>query len=273
MRAARGAIALGIGFLPAAVWITFATSGSGESAWPLIAGIAILGAPLAFAFALLVDRASAGARGHDMPERLLSFAAAGLRGRNADWGNAMQAELASIDDRHERRRFAIGCALTALRIGMGRRTWLIAFGTGLVFAVGTYAASRIALDGGRGGIMGDTLLVPILVLFALAVVTARITRSFRTGLITGCLALVAGLVGMLTMAMVEAGYWYEFAGVYVMDGDGPKGHLSRLDAVLDPLAPQFVFIHLQFWAPWPVLGAAAGSRRRHLGAAASAAAP
>jgi hypothetical protein len=50
--------------------------------------------------------------------------------------------------------------------------------------------------------------------------------------------------------------------VYIVDGDGPKGGLIRLEAVLDPIAPHFVLFHLQFWTPWPVLGAAAGVWRR-----------
>jgi hypothetical protein len=161
----------------------------------------------------------------------------------------------------------------ALRAGRGRGPWLVAVGTGILFAVGTYAASRATLAGGRGGIMGHTLVLPIPVLFALALVVALVTRSFRSGLVTGGLAVVAGLVGMLAIAMVEAARWFDVAGVYLLDGDAPEGGLDRLDAVLDPVAPPFVLFHLLIWTPWPVLGAAAGSwlRRGAAGEASSAA--
>ena len=97
--------------------------------------------------------------------------------------------------------------------------------------------------------------------------TALTTRSFRTGLVSGVLALVAGLVGMLSVAMAEAAHWHDVAGVYLMDGDYPTGGLDRLDAVLNPLSLFFVTVYLLVWAPWPVLGAAAGSwsRRRTQG--------
>jgi hypothetical protein len=49
--------------LPALVWIDAATASGGESAWRLMTGTVILGAPLAFAFALLVDRTPAAVNG------------------------------------------------------------------------------------------------------------------------------------------------------------------------------------------------------------------
>ena len=78
----------------------------------------------------------------------------------------------------------------------------------------------------------------------------------------GWVALLAGLFGMLAVSMVEASHWHDVAGVYLIDGDAPKVATDRLDAVLDPASPQFVVLHLLFWIPWPVLGAAAGSSRR-----------
>ena len=265
-RATRIATAFAIGLMPSALFwaVNAATTDGGNKLEGLIAALAIFGAPLAIASALVVDRSASVARGRDASERLLALATAGLRGPRHEWGVAMRAELASIDTPHERHRFATGCAVVALRAGTGWGPWLVAVGTGVVFAVGTYAASRAALAGGREGIFGDTLFVPAAVLFGLALVTTLVRRSFRSGLVTGTLALVAGLGGMLGVAMVEAAHWYDVAGVYLMDGDAPNEGLDRLDAVLDPVAPTFVAFHLMIWLPWPVLGASAGSwLRRH----------
>jgi hypothetical protein len=171
----------------------------------------------------------------------------------------MRAELASIEPRTERRRFAIGCSVSA--IGIDTRHWLrpVAIGTGVFFAAGTLVASRASMAGGRGGIMGFTLAVPVVVLFMVTFVTALTARSFRTGLMVGWIALLAGLIGMLGAAIVEAAHWYDVAGVYLLDGDNPREGLDRLAAVLDPVAPTFVFFHLSLWAPWAVLGAGAGT--------------
>jgi hypothetical protein len=87
------------------------------------------------------------------------------------------------------------------------------------------------------------------------------TRSFRTGLVVGWIALLAGLIGMLGASIVEAAHWYDVGGVYLLDGDNPREGLDRLGEVLDPVGPTFVFFRLSFWAPWVVLGAAAGSMR------------
>jgi hypothetical protein len=190
----------------------------------------------------------------------------------------MCSELASIDDPRDRRRFAIGCAAAALRTGPGRGQWLVAIGVGILFAVGTFAASRGSLGGEREGIMGFTLLWPELALLAVAFGSAMVTRSFRAGLVTGALALLAGIVAMLAVSMAEAAHWHDVARVFLMDGDAPSGgRLERIDAVLDPVRPTFVVLHVLIWAPWPVLGAAAGAwsgrvaeRRDHGGSRARA---
>jgi hypothetical protein len=166
----------------------------------------------------------------------------------------------SIEPPTERRRFAIGCSGSAIAIDA--RRWLrpIAIGTGVFFAVGTLAAFRLSLAGGRGGIMALTLAVPVVVLFIVTFVAALTTQSFRTDLVVGWIALLAGLIGMLAASIVEAAHWHDVAGVHLLDGDSFKEGLDRLGAVIDPVAPTFVFFHHSFWAPWVVLGAAAGSR-------------
>jgi hypothetical protein len=67
--------------------------------------------------------------------RLLALATTGRRGRWAEWGAAMRAELASIAaSPRERLRFAAGCALTALRRGWGRSPWVVAAACAALFA-------------------------------------------------------------------------------------------------------------------------------------------
>jgi hypothetical protein len=264
-----------------AAWITAAVISGGVSLVVLVAttdnpiedggrilqfvfAMSLLGAPLAVAGAVIAHIFVGASHGRDLPERLLRLATAGLRGSRDEWGAAMRAELESIEDPKERRSFAIGCTMTALRTGTGRGPWVIAICVGIAFAAGVFVVSRASLAGNRGGIMGFTLAWPPIVLFVLAFVTSLRTRSFRTGLASGVLALLAGLVAMLPVAMVEAAHWQDVAGIFLMDGDPPKeGGLGRLEAILDPVSPAFLGAYLLLWAPWPVLGAAAGSWRRH----------
>src|SRR5262245_56954508 len=51
---------------------------------------------------------------HDGPALLVAVSAAALPADRGDWGEAMTAELAQVDDREARWRFAAGCARTAL---------------------------------------------------------------------------------------------------------------------------------------------------------------
>ena len=250
-------------FAPAAFWVATSSPPDATERIPqFILAALVVGTPMAIAAALIVHRFRADPIGRDWPERILDDSTAGLTDSGADWGAAMRAELASIRGRRERRRFAIGCAISAIRMGTRHRLRLVVVGSSVLFAAGTFAASRASLAGGRGGIMGFTLLMPIVMLFALAFVMALITRSFFTGVVIGWIALLAGLVGMLAVSMVEASHWHDVAGVYLIDGDAPRVAIDRLDAVLDPVSPQFVVLHLLFWIPWPVLGAAAGLSRR-----------
>jgi hypothetical protein len=245
------------------VWSAANSSPDHEQIEQFIFGAIVLATPLAIAAAVIGHRFAAAAHGDDAPDRFLRLATAGLSESCGDWGAAMRAELASIDDPRDRRRFAIGCAIAALRTCTGRQPLFIAIGMGVLLAAATFAVSRASLASGREGIMDFTLLWPPVVLFATAFIAALAARSFRSGLISGLLALTAVLIGVLAVSMAEAAHWYEVAGVYLMDGDYPQEGLDRLDAILDPVTPSFVVFHLVIWGPWPVLGAAAGSWRRH----------
>lgn len=78
------------------------------------AGLVLL-TPWLLAAAAIVYHSARAATGPDLPARHASWSTAGRRGARADWGAAMRAELASIDDPRERRRFAP-------RLRVGRRT-------------------------------------------------------------------------------------------------------------------------------------------------------
>jgi hypothetical protein len=83
---------------------------------------------------------------------------------------------------------------------------------------------------------------------------------------TGLLGLVLALIVTLGVALVEAALWYDTGGIFILDGDTPKGGTSRAEVILNPLALHFVLLQSMIWLPMPVLGAALGSRRRHEGA-------
>jgi hypothetical protein len=229
----------------------------------ILAATAFLGGPLALAGAFMAYRLASAARGLDFAERVLALATVDGHERREVWARAMRAELASIEDSRDRRRYALGCFMTTLRLGMGWVPWAIAIGIGVALALGTFVTSRVSLAGARTGIIGFTLPGPILILFGVAFIRVRAARSFRSGLIIGGLALITGLIGVLAVAMLEAARWYEIAGVFVMDGDAPKGGLERLEAIRDPISWPFLIFHLLIWVPWPVLGAAAAALQRH----------
>lgn len=217
--------------------------------------VAWLGTPLAVAGGIVAYRLTARMDGADLAERILSLATAG----RDDWDRAMRAELASVEGTTERRRFALGCLLTTLRVGTGRGQWITALTTGIVLGLATLVTSRVQLGGGRTGILVITLYMPAIVVFVVSLVTARGHRSFRAGLVTGSLALLSALLFVFAVAVVEASRWWEVAGVYLMDGDAPRVPTDRAGAMLDAVSPTFVIFHLVIWVAWPVLGAATGA--------------
>jgi hypothetical protein len=100
-----------------------------------------------------------------------------------------------------------------------------------------------------------TLLLPPVVLFAIAYLGARSTRSLRFGLETGILAALTTLVAMAVIYGVEAAHWYHLVpDISVLDGDYVDFDSTRA-AILDAAHPIILLVHLVFWSPWPVLGA------------------
>jgi uncharacterized membrane protein YGL010W len=232
----------------------------------VVGAIVLIGLPPAVAIGLLVRSTVAVAVGNDVPERLLAVATAGLSGTRRTWGAAMRAELAAIDDRSERRRFAGGCALTALRAGWTRSALLAAATAGATLAAITLASSRISLAGDQSGALFGVLTgVTPLVLLGLAFLTAFAGASVRYGLEYGFLALLFALVGIVAVAMPEGARWAQTSGVFILDGDGPgEGVLTARTGALDALHSTLIFGPI-FWLAWPVIGAELGaSLRRRL---------
>lgn len=144
-------------------------------AWPgeLLQGTAFLGIPPALAGSVIAYKLASAPRGRDLAEKLLGLGSSG----GDEWDRAMRAELASIDDPRERRRFAAGCLLTTLRLAP-RGNWPLVITTGIVLGLGTLLTSRVLLGEDRSGIMVFTIYPPVLILFAVSLVTARRSRSF-----------------------------------------------------------------------------------------------
>jgi hypothetical protein len=86
----------------------------------------------------------------DGPAWLLAAAAATLPADRRDWGAAMAAELAQVEERGARWRFAAGCARTAVLPPGGDRRTVGAAGALAVAAMGvTVLATGAALPAGR----------------------------------------------------------------------------------------------------------------------------
>lgn len=220
-------------------------------------GTAVLVLPWLLAATAVIYHAARVARGTDLSARLLSLATAGQRGRRAQWGAAMRAELACIDDPGERRRFAFSCAFTAVRSGWGRGTMLVAAASFLVFGGTSLVASRVMLAGDRTGLLAVLIGVPQLLFFAIALAAARATRSFRIGLEYGVSALLASLAGILGVAVPESVRWYHEAGVWMIDGDSPASAIPGPATAIQDAVGGLTFFYLLFTTPWPLMGAAA----------------
>jgi hypothetical protein len=226
--------------------------------------VIVLAVPVAVMGSMLTRRGPTGRENRDVAERLLAAAATltGERtssdGEQVDWGAALHAELATITVPHERRRFAVGAAVALLGRPHSRRSFVVAAAVAVAFGAGVLGVSRAGL--GDDGLGSVTMLGPPVLLFAIAYLCARSTRSLRFGLETGVVAALTILVAVTVVYGVEAAHWYHIApDVSVLDGDHVD-FVSTRAAVLDAAHPIILLVHLVFWSPWPVLGALAGAR-------------
>jgi hypothetical protein len=228
--------------------------------------VVVLAVPAAVVGTILTRRRPRGHEDGDAAERLLA-AAATLTGEHSSsdgepvgWGAALRAELATITVPRERRRFAIGAAVALLGRSQSRRSFALAVAVAVAVGAGVLGVSRAGL--GDDGLGSVTMLLPPVLLFAVAYLCARSGGSLRFGLETGVVAAVTTLVAVAVVYGVEAAHWYHLApDVSVLDGDHVDFDSTRA-AVLDAAHPVILLVHLVFWSPWPVLGAWAGRKRR-----------
>jgi hypothetical protein len=228
--------------------------------------VLVLAVPVAVVGSVLTRRRPTGHEDRDVAERLLAAAAtltgerASSDGEQVDWGAALRAELATITVPRERRRFAVGAAVALLGRPHSRRSFVVATAVAVAFGAGALGVSRAGL--GDDGLGSVTMLLPPVMLFAIAYLCARSTRSLRFGLETGVVAALMTLVAVAVVYGVEAAHWYHVApDVAVLDGDHVDFDSTRA-AVLDAVHPVILLVHLVFWSPWPVLGAWAGREHR-----------
>jgi hypothetical protein len=228
--------------------------------------VLVLAVPVAVVASILTRQRAEGHAERDVAERLVAAAAAvtGERtspdGEQADWGAAVRAELATITVPRERRRFAVGATVALLGRPHSLRSGLLAACVAVASGAGLLGVSRAGL--GEDGLGSVTMLVPPVMLFTVAYLGARSTRSLRFGLETGILAALTTLVAVAVVYGVEAAHWYHIApDVSVLDGDHVDFDSTRA-AVLDAAHPIILLVHLVFWSPWPILGAWAGREHR-----------
>lgn len=124
-------------------------------------------------------------------------------------------------------------------------------------------AMRAELAGDRTGLLAAVLLgAPQLLFGGVALITARLAHSFRTGLEYGAAVLLASLLGILAVAIPESIRWYDEAGVWLLDGDYPASGIPNAQAAVQDALGGLTFFFLLFTTPWPVLGAYLGSHLR-----------
>jgi len=138
----------------------------------------------------------------DGPALLLAAAATTLPADRRDWGAAMTAELARVQDPAARWRFAAGCARAALYPPGGNRA---AVAGALTFAAlaATGLATDAALPAGRVFALSFVGLVGGLATLAVA----RSGRSFRSGLWACAWATVLGGLLIVVAWLAEAPRW------------------------------------------------------------------
>ncbi len=196
---------------------------------------------------------------HDRAERMLAVATRGLTPGRRAWGRAMRAELAAIDDPHQRLSFARSAAGAALVQGHGTRI-VGAFAAGTVVALVAIITSRLQFESAQPGLLAVTVPVPAAVVLLVALLAAAASGSLRLGLETGILAFVASFVAVASVVAVEGLTWMSVHGVFILDGDPPKTPVAAGDVMLDLFTTGLWIGHVVFWLPALLIGALIGRR-------------
>jgi hypothetical protein len=153
----------------------------------------------------------------DVPGRVLAAAVAALPERRRDWGRAMTAELAGIQGRSARWRFALSSARAALRLPPLGGWPGLALGTGVVVAAAAGPAAGAAAPGLKVFAVTFTGLVAAMVVLAVArSPRPRLPVPAPTLLVTGGVAAaIAVTVIFLRREPAAAEYLPPAAAVYL----------------------------------------------------------
>ena len=179
----------------------------------------------------------------DGPELLLAAAVRRLPADRRDWGAAMTAELAQLQDPWARRRFALGCTRVALFPPRDARP---------LFVVGVLAVAAALVSGWSVG-----RAVPPLQLFAVTftglvggLAALTVARSRMPRLTAAGLAITVGVAGCVAAV----------AYVAAIEPAGARGSLDDLSVVLALLLTGYLWVALT-----PSRGLVAARTTRWLG--------
>ena len=120
-------------------------------------------------------------------------------------------------------------------------------------------ASRLQLTDGGPGLLGLTVPVTALVLLIATLVSAVLARSFRVGLETGFIALTASFAAVFTVLAIEGIAWMDRRGVFLLDGDPPRGVVETPDVIFNFFFTGMWLGHALIWVPSVLVGAVLGA--------------
>lgn len=209
-----------------------------EYGFELLATFATTGTTVALAAAVVAWWIARHALGRDGAERVLALETTDLPRAQSEWGAAMRAELASIDDPGLRGRFARSAAMAALRRGTGPRPVVLAALAGVGAGVVVFCAARISFDRPRDrGIVSEPIMGLVVLILVASVITGTLMgRSFRAGLETAVLAWLFSYVCTLAVEIPQAHAWYQESGILLLDGEGAANNgVDALGAALQPV--------------------------------------
>lgn len=224
----------------------------------MIVAIVILSMISVVAAVAIRYRNAARPQSRDAADRRLALAAAALPPERAEWGEAMRAELAAIDDPRQRRRFARSASIAALTGGLRARLLFVLIAAALA-SVAVLAASRLQMSDAGPGVLGVVAFAPAIILAALAIGSSWATRSFAAGAVTGLSAWLASLVAVAVVVAVEGMVWMDRHGVFVLDGDPPREPVTTYDVSVDLFTTGMWIVALWCWLPAMLGGAAIGA--------------
>jgi hypothetical protein len=153
----------------------------------------------------------------DPPGRLLAAAVATLPDHRREWGMAMTAELAEVQGRSARWRFALSSARAALRLPPSGGWPVLALVTGV--AVAAVAAAGPAVEAAVPG-LGVFAVSFTGLIGAIAVLAVARSRRMRTPVTAPTLLVAGGVAAAITMTVI-----------FLLRDPAAAGYLPRANAV------------------------------------------